>query len=489
MSLLTHRLGLNLRTLGLTSAAFAVVATASSPVTVQGQAQNAAQPVVTYHKDIAPILQRSCQQCHRPNSLAPMSLLTYQEVRPFAVSIKRRTAIRNRQGVMPPWYIEKEIGIQGYKNDISLSEEEIAKIAMWADNGAPQGNPADAPPPLSFTVGDDAWTIGEPDLIVDTPPVTIKAVSPDWWGPAGFADLGLTEDRYVAAVEIKEINDSRGKAGGSPNTVGGLFIFHHALMSVQGPNASGVASAGLGGGWPVHEVGRNADVFHPDAGKLVRAGSRVGFPNVHMHANGKDTTGFLRVGFKFHPKDYKPKMIERLMPIGTGDIDIRGMEVGQKVEAFQTLQQPTKITVFEPHMHAAGVRMCLDAIYGARAETLSCSGYDHSWVRAYQYEDDAAPLLPRGTILRVTGYYDNTPANKNVVDPRNWSGLGHRSIDNMNILIMQAVQLTDEQFQAEVRARRERLALKPGQNVLGCPLCTFETLPAGPRPVLPTAQQ
>jgi hypothetical protein len=135
-------------------------------------------------------------------------------------------------------------------------------------------------------------------------------------------------------------------------------------------------------------------------------------------------------------------------------------------------------------MHAAGVRMCLDAIYGARIETLSCSGYDHSWVRAYHYQDAWAPLLPRGTILRVTGYYDNTPANRNVVDPRNWSGLGHRSIDNMNILIAQGVDLTDEAFQQEVAARRERLKLSPGESAPGCPLCTFDKIPM-PRPVPP----
>jgi hypothetical protein len=234
------------------------------------------------------------------------------------------------------------------------------------------------------------------------------------------------------------------------------------------------------GGWPVHEVGRNADVFNPDSGKMLRAGSRVGFGNVHMHANGKDTTGHLEIAFKFHPKDYKPKFVERLMPIATGDIDIRPMESGQKVEAFMTLTQPTKVTVFEPHMHAAAVRMCFDAIFGSRMETLSCSGYDHSWVRAYQYEDDAAPLLPRGTILRITGYYDNTPANRNVVDPRNWSGLGHRSIDNMNIMIMQGVSLTDDQFKEEVKLRREHLKLKPGEDAPGCPLCAFATIPTPP---------
>jgi len=320
--------------------------------------------------------------------------------------------------------------------------------------------------------------------VVPTPPVTMKAVNPDWWGSAGFGETGLTEDRYVSAVEIREVNDSQNKPG-STNTVGGLFIFHHAIMSVEAPGASG--AGGIVGGWPIHEVGRNADVFSPEAGKLLRAGSRVGFPNVHMHANGKDTTGHLEIAFKFHPKGYQPKFNERTIPIGTGDIDIRAMEAGKKIESFQTLSQPMKITVFEPHMHAAAVRMCLDAIWGSRIETLSCSGYDHSWVRAYQYEDDFAPLLPRGTILRVTGYYDNTPANRNVADPRNWSGLGHRSIDNMNILLMQGVTLTDEKFQEEVTARRERLKLKPGEDAPGCPLCAFEKIPGArstqsPRP-------
>ena len=437
-----------------------------------GPAGQATEVRVTFTKDIAPILQRSCQSCHRPNALAPMSLLTYEDARPYAAAMKRRTSIRSKQGTMPPWYIEKNIGIQHYKNDNSLSDEQVAKIARWADSGAPQGNPADMPPALKFA-DDNKWTIGTPDLIVKTPNVSVKAVQPDWWGPAGFGDTGLAEDRYVAAVEVREVNDQQGKAA-ALNTVGGLFIFHHALMGVETAGGGGGV-----GGWPIHEVGRNADVYNPEAGKLLRAGSRVGFGNVHMHANGKDTTGHLEIGFKFHPKGYKPTFVERLMPIGTGEIDIRPNETGQKVEAFMTLQQPTKVTVFEPHMHAAAVRMCLDAILGARMETLSCSGYDHSWVRAYQYEDDYAPLLPRGTILRVTGYYDNTPANRNVVDPRNWSGLGHRSIDNMNIMIMQGVTLTDEQFQAAVTERRARLKLKPGEDALGCPLCGFETIPAG----------
>src|ERR1700730_16071212 len=114
---------------------------------------------VTFAKDIAPILQRSCQNCHRADGVAPMSLVTYDEVRPYAKAIKQRTSIGPHMGVMPPWYMEKNIGIQQFKDDPSLSDDEIAKIGKWADNGAPLGNPADMPPARQF---DDLskWSIG-----------------------------------------------------------------------------------------------------------------------------------------------------------------------------------------------------------------------------------------------------------------------------------------------------------------------------------------
>jgi len=414
---------------------------------------------VTFTKDIAPILQRSCQSCHRPDSVAPMSLLTYEDARPFAKAIKERTALRHRRGAMPPWFIEKEIGIQKFKDDISLTDAEITRIARWADAGAPRGNPADLPPARVF-VDNASWQIGTPDLIVNSPSVEMKAVSPDYWGALPAVPTGLTEDRYVAAMEIKEVNYSRNKTGRA--TVGGLFVFHHAVVTVSGSP---------GGGWPVHEVGRNADIFDAQAGKLMRAGSAISLPSVHLHSNGKDTTAKLQFGFKFHPVGYKPQIQSTLISIGTDDLDIPGGASGIKQSASMTLSQPTKLTVFEPHMHATGVRMCLEATYGSQTETLNCSGYDHNWVKTYAYEQDASPLLPRGTILKVTGYFDNTPANKNVVDPRNWSGLGHRSIDNMLVMIAQGVNLTEEQFDREITARRAALKLAEGQTAPGCPLC------------------
>src|SRR5690349_14671149 len=127
-------------------AAFLVAVASSLFLPMALKAQSAAAADVTYTKDIAPILQRSCENCHRADGVAPMPLTTYEEVRPWARAIKQRTGIGPRAGVMPPWYVEKNIGIQKFQNDPSLSAQELAKIAKWADGGAPQGNPADMPP-------------------------------------------------------------------------------------------------------------------------------------------------------------------------------------------------------------------------------------------------------------------------------------------------------------------------------------------------------
>ena len=167
-----------------------------APAAVSAQSESGAAPgsEVTFARDVAPILQRSCQQCHRPASVAPMSLLTYAEVRPYARAIKTRTGLRNKRGAMPPWFLERDLGIQHYKNDISLSEEEIALIGRWVDAGAPLGDPADLPPPLDF--GDESeWEFGEPDLVRETPAVTVPASAPDKWTNLGTIPTGLTEDR------------------------------------------------------------------------------------------------------------------------------------------------------------------------------------------------------------------------------------------------------------------------------------------------------
>ncbi|MFN7983206.1 MAG: hypothetical protein U0Q11_15250 [Vicinamibacterales bacterium] len=472
---------------GFWGTAIAAAALVAGVASFTLQAAPAAVPdEVTFTKDIAPILQRSCQNCHRPGGGGPMALITYEDVRPWARAIKQRTGIGPHAGVMPPWYLEKNIGIQKYKDDPSLSATEVAMVAKWADSGAPRGNPADMPP---ARVWEDAatWRIGTPDLIVKTKNIVVKANSPDWWGEIEPVPIPLDEDRYVLAVEIKEVNDATVHNGGR-DTVGGLFVWHHLIYRTQVGLDMTVDTAELDSSnsenvvsWPVHEVGRNPDYFDPKAARLLKKGSYIVSDSLHTHSSGKDVTSHLEFGYKLAPKGYKPLYKRATYSLGNGvDIDITGMEKDQQLHAYAVLPEPTKIISFEPHLHAPGTRMCLEAIWGYNIQTLSCVGYDHNWVRGYSYTDDVAPLLPKGTILHIIGYMDNTSGNKNVPDPRNWSGSGNRSITNMFIDLGNRVYMTEEQFQDEMRAR---VAANPGKDIiLGCPLCGVVAKQAAARP-------
>ncbi len=429
---------------------------------------------VTFTKDIAPILQRSCQSCHRPDGGGPMSLMTYEEVRPWARSIKLRTAIRDRQGAMPPFYVEKDLGILAFKDDPSLNDEELAKIQAWADHGAPRGDRSDLPPPVEFAAAGE-WTLGEPDLILRSPEMTRPAVGPDFWGDLGLVPTGLDKDRYVKSVEVREINDIPSDTGSS--TVGGRYIFHHMTYSsgVLNEDGTGVVEE-TRTRWPIHEVGRNADIFPEKFGTLLHANSALHLRASHLHSNGiQETTAHLEFGFIFQPEGYEPEYGNRArVRLGNGnDIDVAPGRANQEMHAFEVLEQHTKLVAFEPHLHAPGTRMCIEAIWGNNHFTLNCVGYDHSWVKQYVYEDDAAPLLPKGTILHIVGFLDTTAGNRNLADSRNWAGGGRRSVANMFIDLGYAVELTEEQFQEEMAERRARMRSRNSYDV-GCPLCWAE---------------
>ena len=136
---------------------------------------------VTFTKDIAPIFQEKCQECHRTGSMAPMSLETYEQARPWAKAIKQKVVTR----AMPPWHLDKTVGIQKFANDFSLSDEQIATIVRWVDSGAPMGDPKDMPPPKQFP-DFDQWrltkVLGQPDVVIDSQPYTMPAHGQDvWW--------------------------------------------------------------------------------------------------------------------------------------------------------------------------------------------------------------------------------------------------------------------------------------------------------------------
>ena len=430
----------------------------------------AADAEVTFASDIAPILQRSCQNCHRPASVAPMPLLTYEQVRPWARAMKMRTGLRSERGAMPPWFIERDLGIQHYKNDISLSEEEIEKIAVWADNGAPLGDPADLPPPLEFRAANE-WEIGEPDLIVESPSVVVPAAAPDKWTSLGTIPIDLEEDRYVAAVEVKEFNDI--PPDGTGDTVGGRYVFHHMTYGAVAPGRlRPVVVDALPGARGRPQRGHLPGQRRAAAARRVVARSRDGPTFTRTAARRARTSSS---GSSCTRRATSRRSRTRARCSGTASTSTSSpTSPTRSCTPTGCWTRTPGSSRSSPHQHAPGMRMCLEAIWGHNIETLACVGYDHNWVKQYIFDDDYAPLLPKGTILHIIGWLDTTAANRNVADPRNWSGGGRRSVANMFIDLGEALELSDEQFEREMAERRDRLGLTPNDHVIGCPLCLVE---------------
>ena len=393
-------------------------------------AQDASE--VTFSKDIAPILQRSCQDCHRTGSIAPMSLLTYEDARPWARSIKDKVVTRS----MPPWYIDKNIGVQGFKYDYSLTDKEIATLATWVDNGAPRGNPADMPPPREFR--DIAeWKIGEPDWVVEIPePFVVAAEAPNWWGNL-TTDSGLTEDRWVKAVETKP-------------SLEGFPVVHHAVTSMEDLESEDGDYNFLN----EYALGKNGDIFPDGTGREIKAGGQIRF-NMHYAANGVETTDRTRVGLQFYPKGVVPE--RKLISAHVGDdedLDIPAGESNVRHDGFYRLKENAQITAFQAHLHNLGKRQCLGAVLPDNSkQILSCADWDFGWHIVYNYEDEVAPLLPKGTTLHVTSWHDNSEANRWNDDPTNWAGFGQRSSDEMSFAWVSWYELDDESFEKAVEER------------------------------------
>ena len=397
-------------------------------------AQEPADP--TFTKDVLPILQRACQQCHRPGSVAPMSLLTYRDVRPWARAIRDKTAQRE----MPPWFIERNVGVRAFKEDPSLTDDEIATIGAWVDAGAPRGNPADAPPPIELADLDD-WRIGTPEWIVELPEEqTVGAVDADRWLNI-WADSRLTEDRYIRAVETKP----------SP---GAYPVVHHVATSMLWEDEDGEEGGGF---LNEYAMGKNGDIFPEGTGRLIRAGTQIRF-NMHYSSVGEEIRDRTRVGFQFYPPGHVPErvLISRHVGDSFDTLDIRAGEDNARSDGYYVLPEPTQVTGFQPHMHIRGKRMCVEAIYpSGTITTLSCTGHNFGWHIVYNYADHEAPLLPAGTILHVIGWHDNTAANRYNPDPKNWVGFGNRSIDDMSFAWMSFFHMPEEEFERRLEARAQ----------------------------------
>lgn len=405
----------------------------------------------TFAKDVAPILQRSCVSCHRAGEMAPMSLQTYEEARPWARSIKARTASHE----MPPFHIDKSIGITSFKNDPSLTSDEIAMIGRWVDAGAPRGNPADMPAPRQFA-DTSAWQF-KPDIVVKFPAYKVPAAGPDLYGNL-YADIPISKDRYIQAVQTRAA------------TPGSRKVVHHALtyaVDSDDKDVSGDDSAGVDGGDFLVEYasGKNAEVYTGDSGVLLQAGKKA-MVTYHLHSVGEETDAMIEVAMKLFPEGYVPKHIRwsKQLAQPTSDIDIPGGTVA-RIDGYVVMHKAARILSFQPHMHIRGKRQCLELIYptggaSAKTEMISCTNFSYNWHLNYTYNDDAAPLIPAGTMLHVITWHDNSPSNRANPDPKNWVGDGQRTIDEMGFAWIGWYDMTDEEYKAELETRKAERAKK-----------------------------
>jgi len=364
-----------------------------------------ATPQVTFTKDVAPILQQHCQECHRPNAIAPMSLQTYQEVRPWAKAIKERVSAR----MMPPWFIDPNVGINDFKNYGGLTDSEIATMAKLADDAA---MPED---------------------------IAVKANGPDMLKNI-VVDPGIKEDRYIKAVEIKPTKGRR--------------VIHHIGTSLIYPD----------GGSAVIQA-RNANIFEEDSGRLMKAGTKVVF-GLHIHPYREDTATNVEIGFIFYPKGYAPKYVAQTELMGDDhELDLPPNSDNVRYDSYKILTAPTRILSYAPHMHTRAKAQCLEAILpekseqrdGNKVETLNCiNHFDFNWMMVYEYTTDAQPLLPAGTVLHLVSWYNNTASNRLNNDPDNWIGYGQRSIDDMAMAWMTFYNLSQKDYEQQVAERKAK---------------------------------
>lgn len=410
----------------------------------------------TFAKDIAPILQAKCQECHQPNSIAPMSLVTYAEARPWARSIKQRVSTRQ----MPPWHIDQSVGVQKFKNDMSLSQQQIDTIVAWVDAGAPMGDPKDLPPAKKLAA-DNEWKgvqdgYGPPDLVIRSSEYTMPAVGQDvWYRP--MSDIPITEPRWVKMVEIR------------PTSLKGRKGLHHAIAyqilsrdNVQAVN-TGTAS-GPGGPASFDDlvnrrpqlmewaIGKGYDLFPEGTGKLIMPGEKISWDQ-HLHASGEEVNIGSEIALWLYPKGQEPAKRSYLIGFTglkrRGFVDIPPNSMAY-TEGFTVLKENTLITNFQPHFHLRGKAMEVKAILpDGSTQVISYVGkFNFNWMTNYIYADDAAPAFPKGTVIQVSAWYDNTKNNPSNPDPDQWVGYGDRTVDEMAHAWMNVVYLTDDEYKS-----------------------------------------
>jgi hypothetical protein len=420
----------------------ALAAAASIQVRAQAPAAKGATP--TFTKDVAPIFYKNCTNCHRPGEIAPMSLLTYKDARPWAKSI----AIQVAKGAMPPWHADPSHG--QFLNDRRISDAEKAILVAWGNGGAPEGNAKDLP---AAPVYANEWMIGTPDAVFsmteDYPVPAEGTIAYQYF----TIPTNTTEDKYIQAMEVRAgdpkvlhhvivyaatpppappLTPPPAPAAGAtpPQRPTPLFVFaDEAMTKIPAGQTGGPPlppeqrkEPGPNDRLPPRRMGPAIGGFAP--GQFMRVyqeGSAMKLPagatlifQMHYTPAGKPTTDRTRIGVKFAKS--KPQTEVRFASLVNGGLHIPPGAANQQVEAEMTITQDITLWSMIPHTHVRGIRWIYDATYpdGRKETILSVPKYDFNWQTDYVFKE---PLkLPKGTKLHATAWYDNSPANKSNPD-------------------------------------------------------------------------
>jgi len=360
---------------------------------------------VTFDRDVLPILQSRCQECHRSGQMAPMPLTTYAEARPWARAMREAVVTRK----MPPWFADPCCG--HFSNDRSLTKAEIDTLARWAETGAAEGRREQAPPPRTWTEG---WNLPRVDSVVRMPEAFTVPAKGEVDYQYFVAKARFAEDQWVRGVEVRPSERS---------------VVHHAVVYVRragdtwtrGPTTADILA--------VYAPGSRPDVFPDGMAKLIPAGADLVF-EVHYTPNGREVHDQIEVGLLLTEKPVKRVITLQLastsfvIPPGARDY---------RVSVQGTIPNDALLLGFFPHMHLRGTSFEYMMVgEDGHAETLlRAAPYDFYWQLSYRLAEPR--LLKKGTRLRVTATYDNSAANPRNPDPTAEVRYGFQSREEMMV--------------------------------------------------------
>jgi len=408
----------------------------------------------TFNKDVAPIFFKKCAECHRPGESAPMSLLSYEDARPWAKAIREKVASRE----MPPWHADPRVG--EFANDRRLAQSEIDTITAWVDGGAQEGNPKDLPPAPQFA---DGWGIGKPDLVLEmSEEYALEANGPDEYQNFYIPTI-FTEDKYVQMAEARP---------------GNRKIVHHIVAFVLPPGSAEVAQsprenrnevidASLNktpfyrdgslvrtrAETPVYDnaaetpeklrslnnnadnfltayaPGHNPDIWEHGLAKKISAGSTIRLQVHYSKVAGSTQKDRSMIGLVFAKEP--PKRLLQTSAVSNVFFKIPPGAENHKVTAVWTIPRELQIYALLPHMHLRGKAMEYRVVYpDGKSETLlNVPNYSFAWQTGYRLK--VPKLIPKGSRIEVTGYFDNSAKNKFNPDPSKEVRYGEPTYDEM----------------------------------------------------------